>query len=145
MKNRHLGLALVPFLVLVGAVAVQAGPAVTGGGQRAGFTLAGNIHLAGEGAGTGHFIIVIHTEPAILCRYTSFDDIVVTATTATFHSVGLCTGSPFGPFESDNVFTIIDNGEPGIGVDVVDVNFLGGTGVAVPGGFLDAGNFQVRP
>jgi hypothetical protein len=38
-----------------------------------------------------------------------------------------------------------DNGSPGAGVDVIDVNFLGPGGVAIPGGVLSSGDLAVTP
>lgn len=66
--------------------------------------------------------------------------------TATFKSLGICTGeNESGEFiiNSDNLFTIVDNGDPVAGVDTIDVNSLGTGGIAVPGGAIDSGNFVV--
>jgi hypothetical protein len=60
--------------------------------------------------------------------------------------LGVCTGeNESGEFNinSDNLFTIVDNGDPGVGVDTIDVNFLGAGGVAVPGGAIDSRNFVI--
>lgn len=46
-------------------------------------------------------------------------------------------------FVSDNTFSIVDNGEPGAGLDTIDVNFLGESGISIPGGTLMHGNFVV--
>ena len=46
---------------------------------------------------------------------------------------------------SDNTFTIVDNGEPGAGIDSVDVNLASGTGITIPGSLLVDGNFIVSP
>jgi len=81
-----------------------------------------------------------------VCRYETFTDASISGDTATFDAVGACRGeSDFGDFEfvASNRFTIVDNGEPGVGADTVDVNFLGSGGIAVPGGTIDYGDFQV--
>jgi hypothetical protein len=37
------------------------------------------------------------------------------------------------------------NGSPGAGVDGIDVNFLGASGVAIPGGVLSSGDLILTP
>jgi hypothetical protein len=145
-------------LVLVAASAGEALAQpryVTGSANTAGFSLVGYVHQLGGGTGAGHFMIVVHRDTpengmaAAVCEYTRFTGVSIGNGFARFRSLGSClglttTGGLFA-FTSDNVFGIVDNGDPGAGVDTVDVNFLGAAGVAVPGGLLVNGNFIVRP
>jgi hypothetical protein len=125
---------------------------VTGSGNTDGFSIVGSLHGNDRGIGRGKFTIIVHRDSvdgatvAVVCDYRRFDDVVISVNTATFHSVGSCLAliddgtSP--SFTSDNVFTIVDNGEPGAGSDGVDVN---GTSVTIPGSLLVDGNFIVSP
>lgn len=126
---------------------------VTGGGTRNEFSFAGRVYLTGQGAAKGHFVILVRhdvpdgTSVAATCTYRTFDQVTISGNTASFHSVGKCklllTDGSTLTFASDNVFGIVDNGEPGAGTDTIDVNFLGGSGLAIPGGVLSGGNFVV--
>lgn len=120
-----------------------------------GISIVGLVHDQGNGRGKGFFTIVVHRDvhegntAAVVCNYKHFDDLVISGNTATFHSVGSCKvltiSGTLQPFTSDNTFTIVDNGEPGAGLDALDVNFLGASGVAIPGDLLMEGNFIVSP
>jgi hypothetical protein len=126
---------------------------VTGGGTKDQFSFAGRVILTSRESAKGHFVIIVHHDVpdgnnvAATCVYKKFDQVTISGNTASFHSVGKCTllvndGSKV-KFTSDNVFGIVDNGEPGTGTDTIDVNFLGPSGIAIPGGFLSGGNFVV--
>ena len=144
-------------LILLPAFAVEASAQafVTGSGNTPGFSIAGYVGLLKNGEARGQFLIVMHrdvpefTTAAAVCSYSRFDQVVIGADRATFHSVGTCvaltTAGQRQVFTSDNVFTILDGGEPGPANDAIDVNFLGVSGVAVPGRFLLHGNFIVNP
>lgn len=137
------------------AVEASAQAFVTGSGNTPGFSIVGRVRLLKNGLARGHFLIVVHRDApefanaAIVCSYNRFDDVVIAGNRATFHSVGTCvsltTDGRSQVFTSDNVFTIVDEGEPGPGADAIDVNFLGAAGVAVPGSVLLHGNFIVSP
>jgi len=126
---------------------------VTGGGTKDQFSLIGRVYLTNQGAAKGHFVILAHPDVpdgstvAVTCVYRDFDSVTISGNSASFHSVGTCkillTDGSTAKFTSDNVFSIIDNGEPGAGTDAIDVNFLGASGIAIPGGFLSGGNFVV--
>jgi hypothetical protein len=148
-----LGAAACALAVVVGSAAQAAAPpTVVGGGSRLGneWEVAGAVRELSAGEGSGHFTIVHHLNPVFaptVCTYDTFDSVSITGNVASFDAFGVCRGeSDFGEFEFEaaNHFTIVDNGEPGIGADTVDVNFLGPSGIAVPGGVIDSGNFQVR-
>jgi hypothetical protein len=163
MKRRTAALTVVVALALVAALAslLAVLPAVaggtngfvTGGGTKDQFSFAGRVYLTRSGAPKGHFIIIEHfntpdgTSAAATCTYRSFDNVTISGNHASFHSVGKCkvyvTDGSTLQFNSDNVFSITDNGQPGNGVDVIDVNFLGASGIAIPGGVLSSGNFIV--
>jgi hypothetical protein len=146
-------------LVLVAASAAEgwAQPRYVTGSANTddGFSLVGYVHQLGGGAGAGHFMIVVHRDTpenglaAVVCEYTKFTNVSIVGDVASFRSVGTCLGltttGGLVAFTSDNAFGVTDNGEPGVGVDTVDVNFRGAGGVAVPGAFLLHGNFIVRP
>ena len=161
MKRRPAALTVVSALALVvvslfavlPAVAGGTNGFVTGGGTKDQFSFAGRVSLTGGGAPKGHFIIIEHfntpdgTNAAATCTYRTFDQVVISGNHASFHSVGKCkvylTDGSTLKFNSDNVFGITDNGQPGNGVDVIDVNFLGASGISIPGGVLSSGNFIV--
>jgi hypothetical protein len=139
-------------LVILGSAAMAAAsPTATGGGSRLGneWEIAGVVREVSVGEGTGHFTIVHHVNPVFtptVCTYDTFEGVSIVGNIASFDAEGVCRGeSEFGEFEfaAANHFTIVDNGEPGTGADTVDVNFLGPSGIAVPGGVIDSGNFQV--
>ena len=148
---------MVPFAVL--AVAVATGVAtgqvtaaggkayVTGGANKGGWTVAGTVKKSGSGA-AGHIRILRDVEPrATVCDYTKFTKLSIKPKVAKFDAMGTCKGqNAFGPFrfKASNAFTISDFGEPGDGLDVIDVNFYGPTGIAIPGGVISDGNFDVR-
>jgi hypothetical protein len=144
-------------MVLVGAGAADARAQsyVTGSANTDGFSLIGYVHDLGAGLSSGHFKIIVHRdEPengmaAAICEYSRFTNVVVRGNRASFRSLGSCVGlttaGGWFRFASDNVFGIVDNGEPGAGADTIDVNFLGAGGVAVPGSLLVNGNFIVHP
>ena len=128
---------------------------VTGSANTDGFSIVGLMRDQGNGRGKGDFTIIVHRDvvegvtAAVVCNYKHFDDVVISGNTATFHSVGSCevltNSGTLQPFDSDNTFTIVDNGQPGAGTDSVDVNFLGAMGIAIPGSVLVDGNFIVSP
>jgi hypothetical protein len=140
-------------LPVLPAVAAGTTGFVTGGGTKDQFSFAGRVYLTGNGTPKGHFIIIEHfnvpdgTSAALTCTYRTFDQVVIAGNQASFHSVGKCkvllTDGSTSQFNSDNVFGITDNGQPGNGVDTIDVNFLGGSGIAIPGGVLSSGNFII--
>jgi hypothetical protein len=140
-------------LVVAAAADASAQAFVTGSGNVEGFSIAGRVRVAKNGRATGQFLIIVHrNEPefstaAVVCSYHQFDNVVIANGQATFHSVGACvaltTNGLRQSFVSDNVFSIVDAGEPGPGLDAIDVNFLGASGVAIPGDVLLHGNFIV--
>src|SRR5262249_53982863 len=128
-------------------------PFVTGAGSRLHFSFGGTVTRVGQDHGTGSFHIIVHPDSpegsvvSVICTYRTFDNVQINGTTATFHSVGsgevLYSDGTTSPFGADNTFGIIDNGATGAGADTIDVNFLGSTGISVPGGTLASGNFVV--
>jgi hypothetical protein len=146
--------ALVVLAVAAGEASAQQ-PFVTGSGNTPGFSVTGRLRVLKNGQPRGQFLIIVHrdspefTTAAVVCSYREFDDVVFDGNRVRFHSVGSCvaltTGGGQQSFTSDNVFSIIDNGAPGPGADAIDVNFLGLSGVAIPGSVLLHGNFIVSP
>jgi len=119
---------------------------VTGGGNKDDWTLSGTVKDSSAGP-TGHIRIVRDAEPrATICDYETFTNLSIKPKVAKFDAEGTCRGeSDFGPFEfkASNAFTISDLSEPGDDLDVIDVNFYGQTGIAIPGGVISDGNFDV--
>lgn len=151
-----LAVALAVLVTLLPALPAEAGGTlgfVTGGGTKDQFSFVGRVYLTSREAAKGHFVILIHPNVpdgntvAVTCVYRDFDSVSFSENTASFHSVGKCkvllTDGSTAKFTSDNLFSITDNGEPGAGTDTIDVNFLGASGIAIPGGFLATGNFVV--
>jgi hypothetical protein len=131
------------------------GGSITGGGRRIDqfgnhWSFGGAVHLLDGGLGSGQFQLVLHLPPPLQptrCHYDTFTNFTIVGNVAAFDATGVCSGeNQFGTFQfaAANHFTIVDNGEPGRGVDVIDVNFLGPIGIALPGGLITGGNFQVR-
>jgi hypothetical protein len=140
-------MALVAVALLLGgsqpAVAGVHG-SVTGGGSIGNYTFVGAVRSLPGGGATGRFQVVLHRDRMrIVCRWDTFSNLDIVGSMASFDALGVCTG-PFGPFLADNHFTVWDNGEPGAGVDAIDVNMNVSPGITVPGGFIDGGNLQVR-
>jgi hypothetical protein len=146
-------IAFVALAVTAGEAAAQA--FVAGSGNTPGFSIAGRLRVLKTGQPRGQFLIIVHrdspefTTAAVVCSYNRFDNVVIAGNQATFHSVGSCvaltTDGRQQSFTSDNVFSIVDGGAPGPGTDAIDVNFLGLSGVAIPGSVLLHGNFIVSP
>jgi hypothetical protein len=142
-------------LLAASSVDARAQSYVTGSANTDGFSVIGLLHDLGAGRSSGHFKITVHRDvpengmAAAICEYSRFVDVAIQGNRATFRSLGSCVGLAANGgsfrFTSDNVFTIVDNGEPGPGADAIDVNYLGPSGVAVPGSLLVHGNFIVRP
>jgi hypothetical protein len=145
---------------LAGDAAAQQAAAVvgfvTGSGNTDGFSIVGRLRLLSSGSAKGDFTIIVHrdslggeTVAAVICNYSSFDDVVFDEDLVSFHSVGKCKAltSSGGQqsFTSDNRLAIADHGDPGAGTDAVDVNLLSGTGITIPGSLLVDGNFLVSP
>jgi len=133
-----------------GGGANQQEATVEGAGQRLHFSFGGSVKLKGNKA-RGQFVLVVHplapqgSTLAVACKYNKFTEVTITAASATFRAEGRCerllTNGTFEPFDAINVFQIV-NGDT---TDSIDVNFVGPTGVAVPGGALDFGNFNLAP
>jgi hypothetical protein len=150
------GLAAAAATVLLSVASVHARPLrfVTGSGSTDGFSMFGWVHDLGEGQGKGYFTIILHrdsldgTTVAAICHYKHFDQVQISDGLASFHSIGECEllsdNGRRVRFTSDNVFGIGDHGQPGPGLDTIDVNIISGTGLAVPGSFLVDGNFLVQ-
>lgn len=130
----------------------QGGPEamIEGAGQRLHFSFGGRIRLR-NGRAMGNFGVVVHplapqgATLVVACRYTQFSNVSITAESATFRGEGRCerllSNGNFESVPAVNDFQIV-NGDPN---DSIDVNFVGDTGIAVPGGALDHGNFTLRP
>jgi hypothetical protein len=123
---------------------------VRGAGQRGVASFGGTIVL-GQNGPKGIFIVDIHpiapsgTALSIACRFTRFENFVVTDNRATFRGFGGCrilrTDGSIDITQNTNDFQIVDNP----GGDVIDVDFVGESGIAVPGGPVDFGDLVVTP
>ena len=148
-------LSSVALLAISGTQAAGAQGLVTGSANTDGFSIVGTLQVGANGKGKGDFTVIVHrdsvdgTTVAAVCQYKHFADVVISGPVATFRSVGSCfTLTSSGtrvPFTSDNTFGIVDNGEPGAGIDTVDVNLASGGGITIPGSLLVDGNFVVVP
>lgn len=121
-------------------------PQLSGWGVRGDASFMGTIVQQPRGALTGTFTIVILSPGAhpTTCRYTQFTPLQINGSSWSFDGTGTCWGQ-YGPFAVANQFTFVDNGSPGAGLDIVDVNFYGPVGVAIPGGSFDDGDITVTP
>ena len=120
--------------------------AVTGHGNRGDWSVTANVHLQPDGTASGHLQIVGRAQagPSLRCRYDTFRRMLIIVNQVRLDASGTCE-SGNGSFPTENRVVIIDNGEPGTGHDKIDVTALGSGGIAVPGGVIDGGNFQVAP
>jgi hypothetical protein len=149
MKRTLAAVALAMFGVGMAGPAHAAPPTsgfVSGWGTRPGFAFGGEVKIATDGTTVGEFTIVMDIDPThhVSCRYHDFYRGQVSGNLATFMAKGSCIG-PSGPFTSFNNFGIADNGSPGAGLDKIDVNYFGATGIAIPGGLLVTGDLEVHP
>ena len=122
---------------------------VRGAGQRLHFTFGGAFIRDTAGI-RGQFVLDVHplaptgTTLSLACRYTDFVDFIIEDNVATFEARGRCrrldTAGEISMVDVHNEFRIVDNGDSG---DLIDVEFVGTTGIAVPGGALDFGNLEV--
>jgi Zn-dependent metalloprotease len=136
-------------LLIVGR-ASEAAPAgaVTGQGGRGDWSVTANVRLESDGTASGQLQIArqVQGSPPLVCRYDTFRRMAIIVNQARFDASGTCESqNATGRFEfaAENRVVIVDNGEPGPGRDKLDVNFVGSSGIAVPGGVIDRGNFQV--
>lgn len=123
---------------------------VEGSGQRLHFSFGGSVRLKGNKA-KGSFVLVIHplapqgTTLTVACKYKKFSQVTITAESATFRAEGRCErllrDGNLEHFDAINVVQIVDGDQ----ADSIDINFVGPTGVAVPGGTLDFGGFTLTP
>jgi hypothetical protein len=122
---------------------------ITGAGQRLHFSFGGRIkHDPVSNAITGHFSIIVHplSPPGdtvnVVCRYHELSNPQRTGNEFEFDATGKCRSLNLaGELSSQTVTShvrIVDNPS---GDDAIDVNLVGGTGVAIPGGALSHGGF----
>ena len=106
----------------------------------------GSITRQADGSLTGHFTIVLDggDQQPTVCRYLSFQPLHINGGSWELDASGSCWGQ-YGPFTAANHFYLADHGSPGAGVDAIDVNYYGSTGVAIPGGVLDDGDLTFTP
>jgi hypothetical protein len=109
-------------------------------------TFTGSITEHPDGSLTGHFTILTHNdgEEPTACRYLRFLPNLRGSSLSNFNAYGVCW-TPSGTFAAENRIVLVDGGTPGAGVDYIDVNYLGATGVSIPGGFIDDGEFVLAP
>jgi hypothetical protein len=118
-----------------------------GKGMRASSTLGGTLARAADGSVSGDFVIILTspTDTATSCRYQKFEKVVRTANTVSFDGYGACiTVTPSGAvtnWKAHNAFAIVLGG--GKIEDTIDVNMYGPTGITIPGGTLDSGDFEI--
>ncbi|AMY08354.1 Bacillolysin precursor [Luteitalea pratensis] len=122
--------------------------AVTGQGARGEWLVTANVHLGPDGTVSGQFQVLgrLQDGTPLACRYDTFRRMVILVNQARFDASGTCGYRADGrgvEFAAENRIVIVDNGEPGAGRDALDVNFLGTSGIAIPGGAIDRGNFDV--
>jgi hypothetical protein len=102
-----------------------------------------------QGKVTGHFAIISHplapessTRLVVSCRYNDFWDASLAGPRLEFSGKGNCkvleTDGDFETIQVKNRFVIVDNPA---GADQIDVEFIGATGIMIPGGELAFGNF----
>jgi Zn-dependent metalloprotease len=155
LRSRSVGNAVVvalflPPLIPSTAIASVVPGTVIGGATKDGWTISANIRLAADGVASGRFDLRRNGGRGnrVACRFEVFRDMLILVNQARFDAAGTCAGEgAAGRFEfaALNHVTIVDNGEGRRSTaDTIDVNFLGPSGVAIPGGPIGGGNLQVR-
>ena len=118
-----------------------------GKGMRSASTLGGTLVRAADGTVSGDFVIILTspTDTATSCRYQKFDKVKRTGNTVGFDGFGLCTTvAPNGAvtsWKAHNQFALVLG--TGRAKDSIDVNMVGASGITIPGGTLDAGDFEI--
>jgi hypothetical protein len=118
-----------------------------GKGVRGGSTLGGTLVRKASGAVSGDFVIIITTaeDTATSCRYQKVAKVKRLGNTIAFDGFGECTTvTPKGAvttWKAHNQFTVVLGGAGG--TDTIDVNMYGPTGITIPGGTLDSGDFEL--
>ena len=150
-------LASLAISTLLSAAAADAAPVmpskgaaftIRGKGMRASSTLGGALERTADGSVRGEFVIMITTatDTATACRYRKFSKVVRSGGTVTFDAIGSCfTVAPSGAmteWKAKNAFAIVQGG--GKIPDTIDVNMYGPSGITIPGGTLDSGDFELR-
>jgi hypothetical protein len=136
------------FVTLSAASVANASPpnTLSGWGERSGTRFMGSITRQADGSLKGKLTLVFDygdNQPTV-CRYLSFQPLNINGGSWVFNAQGTCWGQ-YGSFPAANRFYLADNGSPGAGVDAVDVNYYGSTGVAIPGGFFSDGDITFTP
>lgn len=118
-----------------------------GKGMRGNSTLGGTISRAANGRVTGEFVIILTnaTDTSTACRYRKFSNVVKNGDAVSFDGDGSCfTVTPAGAvtqWKAKNAFSVVQGS--GKIVDTIDVNMYGPTGITIPGGYLDSGDFEL--
>lgn len=129
------------------AAASYTGPTTLWGkGTRGDATLGGTVTLAANGSASGAFVLYLTPadDTATACRYGKFGALEFVGDTVTFNAQAACTSVTVDGIVSHwtgtNAFSFV----LGVGgaIDSVDVNMSGPTGITVPGGLLDSGDFS---
>jgi hypothetical protein len=118
-----------------------------GKGMRGASTLGGTLVRAADGTVSGDFVIVLTSpiDTATSCRYQKFEKVKRSGNSIGFDALGLCiTVAPNGAVTSwnaHNQFSFV------LGMrktkDSIDVNMYGASGITIPGGLLDSGDFEI--
>ena len=121
---------------------------IAGAGQRLHFSFGGRLLLQDGNKLKGNFSIVSHpiapnsTRLVVSCRYQEFKNVSLAGPRLEFEGKGNCgVLSLDGKLEKiavKNKFVIVDVPDS---ADQIDVEIVGDTGIMVPGGNLDFGNF----
>lgn len=122
---------------------------VEGAGQRLHFSFGGKLKVH-KGKITGRFAIVSHplapdsTRLTVSCRYDEFSKATVAGPRLEFDGKGKCgvleLDGDIVKLDVQNHFVIVD--VPG-GADQIDVEFIGESGIMIPGGTLEFGDFTM--
>jgi hypothetical protein len=124
---------------------------VSGAGQRGVASFGGKV-VNGPRGTRGVFILDIHplapagTTLSVACRFKRFENFAIRGTRVTFRGHGGCrtlrTDGTIVFTENTNDFEIADNPRPTR--DQIDIDFVGDTGVGVPGGALEFGDLVIE-
>jgi hypothetical protein len=131
------------------AAASYSGPTTLyGKGTRGDATLGGTVSLSANGSAQGAFVLYLTpvNDVATACRYAKFGALQFVGNTVTFNAQAACTSVTMDGivthWTGTNAFSFVLG--TGNELDSVDVNMSGPTGITVPGGLLDSGDFTAE-
>ena len=115
--------------------------------MRGASTLGGTLVRAADGTVSGDIVVILTTptDTSTSCRYQKFEKVQRTGDKVAFDGLGACTtvtsNGAVTSWKAHNQFSLVLG--HGKVKDSIDVNMLGASGITIPGGALDSGDFEI--